>query len=158
MINLNSIYNLIKSMSNKKEDIVKNEDEEKINEEKLSSDENKQESNDEQANDPNMAGQILIEYDNNNNFTIRTNILDISDEGMQSLALLLYYINSKEIESYIYESIRDWSKYGEDRKEFIENLAKYLIKLSEVIIENKYKEQKVAVKASQVFNFREGLK
>lgn len=158
MINLNSIYNLIKSMSNKKEDIVKNQDEEKNNEEKLPIDENKEESNDEQANDSNVAGQILIEYDNDSNFTIRTNIVDITDKGMQSLALLLYYINSKEIESYLYESIKDWSKYGQDRKEFIVNLAQYLIKLNEALIDNKQKEQKVAVKASQVFNFREGLK
>lgn len=158
MINLNSIYNLIKSMSNKKEDIVKNQDEEKNNEEKLPIDENKEESNDEQANDSNVAGQILIEYDNDSNFTIRTNILDITDKGMQSLALLLYYINSKEIESYLYESIKDWSKYGQDRKDFIVNLAQYLIKLNEALIDNKQKEQKVAVKASQVFNFREGLK
>ena len=43
--------------------------------------------------------------------------MDMTDSGMESLALLLYYINSKELESYIYESLKDWSSYSEERKQ-----------------------------------------
>lgn len=149
MLKLNFLYDCIKLLINKNQ----NTEQTKIEQPKEETEINNEQANDSQQ----MSGQILIEYDKDNNFYIKSNIMDMTDSGMESLALLLYYINSKELESYIYESLKDWSNYSEERKQFIVRLSQYLMKLNDIILKKQPKENKVAIKASQVFNFREGF-
>ena len=110
---------------------------------------------------PPSSGRIVIDYDSQTgDFQVESQIDDLSNDSVEILALLIFHITKGDLESFIFESLRIWADDEDEKIDFNVKVALQTQKLDSMIIdETKVKEKnKVAVSASQVFNFRENLK
>ncbi len=110
------------------------------------------------------SGCINIQYDSETgDFQVFCDINDVSAESSEILSLLLFHISNGELEVFIYESLKLWAGEDREKKAFNLMLAEDIKKINSLILDIDTSEEeksevtsnKVAVKASRVFNFRD---
>jgi len=106
------------------------------------------------------SGKIIIDYDSETgDFQVESKVDDLSDDSVEILALLIFHITKGDLESFIFESLRIWAGDDDQKIAFNVKVALQSQKIDNMLIEEtKEQKNKVAVSASQVFNFRENLK
>jgi len=102
------------------------------------------------------AGKILIEYNSGTgNFTVLSEIDDLSEDSVNILSYLIFHISQGELENFIYESLKMWAGDDPEKKAFNEQLVNQMQKLHSFVLDQKVQSGgRVASPASQVFNFR----
>jgi hypothetical protein len=105
----------------------------------------------------NSSGDITISYDSKTgDFYVVTDIKDISDDSATILAYILHHVSNGEISQFIYEALSLWAEEEEERQKFNHSLFEKIVVVSGMLKEeeekNKSKKEKVAVRASEVFN------
>lgn len=110
------------------------------------------------------SGCINIQYDSETgDFHVFCDINDVSAESSEILSLLLFHISNGELEPFVYESLKLWAGEDREKKAFNLMLAEDIKKINSLILDiettaeetDDVKGNKVAVKASRVFNFRD---
>ena len=108
------------------------------------------------------AGKILIEYNaKSGDFTVLSDIDDLSEDSVNVLSYLIYHISQGELENFIYESLKLWAGDDPEKIRFNEQLADQMKNLHSFVLAQQGQEEqptpsegRVASPASQVFNFR----
>jgi len=133
---LDGIINIIKKQLSKKTEVEEQIEQipEIIEEEKLG-----------------VSGRIEILFDSGSgDFSVESEVFEISDETVNTLALLLMHIAAGEIASFITQSLAAWAGSDEEKLEFNKKLAEHIELINSQVIEISKKD--VAVSASDVFN------
>jgi len=111
------------------------------------------------------SGTIVINYfEDNGDFTVGSDINDITDSSAEMLALLMVHITSSDFQSFLWESLRVWA--GDEDEKIAFNVATMIQskKLDTLVLDieqanqednGQYNSSDVAVSASAVFNFKE---
>jgi hypothetical protein len=60
------------------------------------------------------AGHIYIEFDNNGEFSVSTDVYEMTPETGTSLAQLMLIIQLNYLSSYVFESLKLWSEWPDD--------------------------------------------
>lgn len=105
----------------------------------------------------NSSGDITISYDSKTgDFYVITDIKDISDDSATILAYIMHHISNGEISQFIYEALALWAEEDAERKSFNYSLFEKIVVVSGILKDEdeakKSKGDKVAVRASEVFN------
>ena len=99
------------------------------------------------------SGEISIKFDGENgNFIVESNIKDLSDNSAEILSLIMLHMSEGNLTHFISGSIEAWAGEDEERLIYNQKLALFLQNLNEI---SKNDENRVAVTASKVFNFKD---
>lgn len=106
------------------------------------------------------SGYIVVNYfADNGDFTVSTEIDDVSESSSSMLALLMTHMTTDDFQSFLYEALRLWAGNEDDKVEFNVRTMLELNKLDSLIIDSvpdePIEDEDVAVSASSVFNFKE---
>ena len=107
------------------------------------------------------SGFINIDFDvETGDFHVYSEINDTSNESVEILGLLLYYMTNGGLDAFIHESLSLWSGDDPERIKYTLMVLEYVRQLDDMILQTKNLNQedatkKVAVSASKVFNLRD---
>ena len=109
--------------------------------------------------------KLSIEVDGESGeFTVEVDCTNLSDKCAENLSLLMYHTSTGGLLGFITESLTNWQVADKDevqeRTEFCNKISQNLLLYEDMLIDpNKQKSQgqtnKVAVRASEVFNLKE---
>jgi len=135
---LNGIIEIIKNQIYKK-----NEVEKQIEEIPKISEEEEEESN--------ISGRIEILFNSTTgDFSVESGVFEISDETINTLALLIIHMASGEMAPFATQSLSAWASDDEEKINFNLKLAEHIEYINSQVIN--FSKKDVAVSASDVFN------
>lgn len=109
------------------------------------------------------SGTILINYyGDNGDFTVGSDISDLSENSSEMLALLFMHIGSPEFQPFLLESLRVWASDNDEKIEFNVNTTIQLTALENMVMDlpdtsanSKVNSEDPAVRATSVFGFKD---
>jgi len=105
-------------------------------------------------NNSEVAGYIYLEYETTGDFSVSTNILDISEESQVALTRLLVGLHNGQMTPYIYQSFKLWASesvgdaYSDSMKKVFYTSV---LQLMMEAFKNLETDADPAIKASEVF-------
>jgi hypothetical protein len=101
----------------------------------------------------NISGRIEILFNaSSGDFSVESEIYEISEETINTLALLLMHIAAGELAPFVTQGLSVWAGEDEDKLQFNIKLAEHIEYLNSQVINFNKKDKNVAVSASDVFN------
>jgi hypothetical protein len=134
---LDGIIDIIKKQLSKKPEVAEQEEQiQKPTEEELD-----------------ISGRIEILFNaSSGDFSVESEIYEISKETINTLALLLMHIAAGELAPFVTQGLSVWAGEDEDKLQFNIKLAEHIEYLNSQVINFNKKDKNVAVSASDVFN------
>jgi hypothetical protein len=103
--------------------------------------------------DLDISGRIEILFNaSSGDFSVESEIYEISEETINTLALLLMHIAAGELAPFVTQGLSVWAGEDEDKLQFNIKLAEHIEYLNSQVINFNKKDKNVAVSASDVFN------
>ena len=103
--------------------------------------------------DLDISGRIEILFNaSSGDFSVESEIYEISEETINTLALLLMHIAAGELAPFVTQGLSVWAGEDKDKLQFNIKLAEHIEYLNSQVINFNKKDKNVAVSASDVFN------
>jgi len=103
--------------------------------------------------DLDISGRIEILFNaSSGDFSVESEIYEISEETINTLALLLMHIAAGELAPFVTQGLSVWAGEDEDKLQFNIKLAEHIEYLNSQVVNFNKKDKNVAVSASDVFS------